>query len=96
MRDLCSIPLDLNSIHEESQLEEQMEDLNSIHEEPQLEKQMEDLNSIHEEPQLDDLHSPTRVRSRGRPRKRLGSNLEKQIASSSNKNKRKALSEVNV
>ncbi|MED6107586.1 hypothetical protein PIB30_015335 [Stylosanthes scabra] len=80
MRDLCSIPLDLNSIHEESQWEEQMED----------------LNSIHEEPQLDDLHSPTRVRSRGRPRKMLGSNLEKQIASSSNKNKRKALSEVNV
>ncbi|MED6191255.1 hypothetical protein PIB30_114356, partial [Stylosanthes scabra] len=42
---------------------------------------------------MNDLHSPTRVRSRGRPRKRLGSNLEKQIASSSNKKKRKALSE---
>ncbi|MED6194927.1 hypothetical protein PIB30_033148 [Stylosanthes scabra] len=43
---------DLNSIHEEPQLKEQMEDLNSIHEEPQLKEQMEDLNSIHEEPQL--------------------------------------------
>ncbi|MED6183785.1 hypothetical protein PIB30_040912 [Stylosanthes scabra] len=45
---------------------------------------------------MNDLHSPTRVRSRGRPRKRLGSTLEKQIASSSNKKKRKALSEANV
>ncbi|MED6163115.1 hypothetical protein PIB30_076724 [Stylosanthes scabra] len=45
---------------------------------------------------MDDLQSPTHVRSKGRPRKRLGSTLEKQIASSSNKKKRKALSEVNV
>ncbi|MED6135049.1 hypothetical protein PIB30_042661 [Stylosanthes scabra] len=40
-RDWCSIPLNLNSIHEEPQMEEQMEDLNSIHEEPQLEEQIE-------------------------------------------------------
>ncbi|MED6163058.1 hypothetical protein PIB30_076344 [Stylosanthes scabra] len=55
--------------------------------------------TTHQEGSLDgmnDLHSPTRVRSRGRPRKRLGSNLEKQIAISSNKKKRKALAEVNV
>ncbi|MED6221157.1 hypothetical protein PIB30_051775 [Stylosanthes scabra] len=53
----------------------------------------------HQEGSLDgmnDLHSSTRVKSRGRPRKRLGSTLEKQIASSSNKKKRKALTEVNV
>ncbi|MED6141098.1 hypothetical protein PIB30_099991 [Stylosanthes scabra] len=53
----------------------------------------------HQEGSLDgmnDLHSPTRVKSIGRPRKRLGSTLEKQIASSSNKKKRKALTEVNV
>ncbi|MED6107138.1 hypothetical protein PIB30_011153 [Stylosanthes scabra] len=45
---------------------------------------------------MDDLHSPTRVRSRWRTRKRMGSTLEKQIASSSNKKKMKVLSEVNV
>ncbi|MED6218388.1 hypothetical protein PIB30_026351 [Stylosanthes scabra] len=116
MSNWCSNPLDLNSIHEEGQLEEEMEDLNSIHEEGHLEEEIVDLNFIHEEGQLEeekrklmsvthqegsldrmnDLHSPTRVRSRGRPRKRLGSTLEKEIASSSNKKKRKALSEVNV
>ncbi|MED6209348.1 hypothetical protein PIB30_053743 [Stylosanthes scabra] len=44
---------------------------------------------------MNNLHNPTRVKSRGRPRKRLGSTLEKQIATSSNKKKRKALTEVN-
>ncbi|MED6225461.1 hypothetical protein PIB30_093936 [Stylosanthes scabra] len=42
------------------------------------------------------LHSSTRVRPKGRPKKRLVSTLEKQIASASNKKKRKALVEVNV
>ncbi|MED6174315.1 hypothetical protein PIB30_067942 [Stylosanthes scabra] len=46
--------------------------------------------------EMNDLHSPTRVRPRGRPKKRLGSTLKKQIASASNKKKRKALAEVNV
>ncbi|MED6168203.1 hypothetical protein PIB30_009705 [Stylosanthes scabra] len=57
------------------------------------------MGVTHQEGSLDgmnDLHSPTRVRSRGRSRKRLSSTLEKQIASSSNKMKRKVLSEVNV
>ncbi|MED6179440.1 hypothetical protein PIB30_001204 [Stylosanthes scabra] len=54
MKDWCSIPLDLNSIHEEPQLEDQMEDLDSIHEEGQLEEGTQDLNSIHEEGQLEE------------------------------------------
>ncbi|MED6175776.1 hypothetical protein PIB30_081491 [Stylosanthes scabra] len=37
--------------------------------------------------EINDLRSPTHVRSRGRPKKRLGSNLEKQIASNSKKKK---------
>ncbi|MED6176978.1 hypothetical protein PIB30_093339 [Stylosanthes scabra] len=42
--------------------------------------------------EMNDLQSPTHVRSRGRPKKRLGSNMEKQIAS--NIKKRKAQSKV--
>ncbi|MED6125533.1 hypothetical protein PIB30_069363 [Stylosanthes scabra] len=126
---------DLNSIHEEGQLEEEMH--NSAHSNSKfcsfLFVEMCDFGSeskglvaiLHcaydkvydekvdfkakekevktvvtqQEDSLDgmnDLHSPTHGRSRGRPRKRLGSTLEKQMASSSNKKKRKALSEVNV
>ncbi|MED6163341.1 hypothetical protein PIB30_078922 [Stylosanthes scabra] len=44
--------------------------------------------------EINELQSPARVRSRRRPKKKLGSNLEKQIASAFNKKKRKALSEV--
>ncbi|MED6209142.1 hypothetical protein PIB30_051957 [Stylosanthes scabra] len=54
MTDWFSTPLDLNSIHEESQLEEQMEDLNSIDEVGQLDDHFEDLNSINEVRQLED------------------------------------------
>ncbi|MED6188018.1 hypothetical protein PIB30_082000 [Stylosanthes scabra] len=42
--------------------------------------------------EMNDLQSPAHVRSRGRPKKRLGSNMEKQIAS--NRKKRKAQSVV--
>ncbi|MED6159508.1 hypothetical protein PIB30_042912 [Stylosanthes scabra] len=49
MTDWCSIPFDLNSIHEEPQLEEQMEDVNSINEAGQLEDQTEFMCNVDEE-----------------------------------------------
>ncbi|MED6138455.1 hypothetical protein PIB30_074346 [Stylosanthes scabra] len=39
--------------------------------------------------EMNDLRSPMRVRSRGRPKKRLGSNMEKHIASNTKKKKTK-------
>ncbi|MED6128153.1 hypothetical protein PIB30_094912, partial [Stylosanthes scabra] len=53
MTDWHSTPLDLNSMHEESQLEEQMEGLNSIDQFGQLDDQTE-VNVF----QLDEEHVP--------------------------------------
>ncbi|MED6112950.1 hypothetical protein PIB30_066485 [Stylosanthes scabra] len=54
MTDWHSTPLDLNSMHEEPQLEEQTEDLKSIDEVGQLDDHFKDLNSIDQVGQLDD------------------------------------------
>ncbi|MED6213638.1 hypothetical protein PIB30_095261 [Stylosanthes scabra] len=54
MTDWHSTPLDLNSMHEEPQLEEQTEVLKSIDEVGQLDDHFEDLNSIDQVGQLDD------------------------------------------
>ncbi|RYR38435.1 hypothetical protein Ahy_A09g043488 isoform G [Arachis hypogaea] len=45
---------------------------------------------------INELQSPPRIRTRGRPKNRLGSKLEKQIANATKKKKTKVLSEVNV
>ncbi|RYR67383.1 hypothetical protein Ahy_A03g013721 [Arachis hypogaea] len=45
---------------------------------------------------VNELQSPPRVRTRGRPKNRLGSKLDKQIANASKKKKMKALSELNL
>ncbi|QHO25130.1 Protein FAR1-RELATED SEQUENCE [Arachis hypogaea] len=42
------------------------------------------------------LQSPPRIRTRGRPKKRLGSKLDKQIANVTKKKKTKALNELNL
>ncbi|MED6189711.1 hypothetical protein PIB30_098666, partial [Stylosanthes scabra] len=41
--------------------------------------------------EINDLQSPQHVRSKGRPRKRLGSNLEKKIANEINKKNRRTI-----
>ncbi|RYQ85251.1 hypothetical protein Ahy_B10g104756 [Arachis hypogaea] len=43
-----------------------------------------------------ELQSPPRIRTRGRPKNRLGSKLDKQIANASKKKKTKALNELNL
>ncbi|RYQ83484.1 hypothetical protein Ahy_B10g102167 [Arachis hypogaea] len=45
---------------------------------------------------VNELQSPPRIRTRGRPKNRLGSKLDKQIANASNKKKTKVLSEINL
>ncbi|RYR57302.1 hypothetical protein Ahy_A05g023025 [Arachis hypogaea] len=45
---------------------------------------------------VNELQSPPRIRTRGRPKNRLGSKLEKQIANSTKKKKTKVLSEINL
>ncbi|RYR30722.1 hypothetical protein Ahy_B01g055483 [Arachis hypogaea] len=45
---------------------------------------------------VNDLQSPPRIRTRGRPKNRLGSKLDKQIANASKKKKTKALNELNL
>ncbi|RYR09078.1 hypothetical protein Ahy_B05g077147 [Arachis hypogaea] len=53
----------------------------------------------HKDASLEDnneLQSPRRVRTRGCPKNRLGSKMEKQIANASKKKKMKALSELNL
>ncbi|RYR28709.1 hypothetical protein Ahy_B01g052863 isoform B [Arachis hypogaea] len=45
---------------------------------------------------VNELQSPPRIRARGRPKNRLGSKLDKQIANASKKKKMKALNEVKV
>ncbi|MED6169214.1 hypothetical protein PIB30_019508 [Stylosanthes scabra] len=60
-------------------------------------KLKENPTIIHEDGSLNeinDLQSPPHVRSRGRPKKRLGSNTEKKIASASKRKKRRAVSEI--
>ncbi|MED6142296.1 hypothetical protein PIB30_112251, partial [Stylosanthes scabra] len=44
--------------------------------------------------ETNDLQSPTHVKSRGRPKKRLGSNTEKKIACATNRKKRKVPSDI--
>ncbi|RYR26927.1 hypothetical protein Ahy_B02g061241 [Arachis hypogaea] len=53
----------------------------------------------HEEANLEsvnELQSQPRIRTRGRPKNRLGSKLEKQIANATKKKKTKVLSEINL
>ncbi|RYR33029.1 hypothetical protein Ahy_A10g047567 [Arachis hypogaea] len=45
---------------------------------------------------VNELQSPPRIRTRGRPKNRLGSKLEKQIANVTKKKKTKVLSEINL
>ncbi|QHO17027.1 Transposon protein [Arachis hypogaea] len=45
---------------------------------------------------INELQSPLRVRTRGRPKNRLGSKLDKQIANALKKKKTKALNELNL
>ncbi|RYR43663.1 hypothetical protein Ahy_A08g040059 [Arachis hypogaea] len=45
---------------------------------------------------INELQSPPRIRTRGRPKNRLGSKLEKQIANATKKKKTKVLSEINL
>ncbi|QHO25739.1 Transposon protein [Arachis hypogaea] len=45
---------------------------------------------------VNELQSPPRIRTRGRPKNRLGSKLEKQIANGTKKKKTKVLSETNL
>ncbi|RYR65788.1 hypothetical protein Ahy_A03g011708 [Arachis hypogaea] len=45
---------------------------------------------------VNELQSPPRIRTRGRPKNRLGSKLEKQIANATKKKKTKVLSEINM
>ncbi|MED6187554.1 hypothetical protein PIB30_077575 [Stylosanthes scabra] len=57
-------------------------------------KLKENLTIIHEDgslSEINDLQSPPHVRSRGCPKKRLGSNTDKKIATATNRKKRKAL-----
>ncbi|RYQ97049.1 hypothetical protein Ahy_B08g093031 [Arachis hypogaea] len=45
---------------------------------------------------VNELQSPPRIRTRGRPKNRLGSKLDKQIANATKKKKMKALNELNL
>ncbi|RYR78433.1 hypothetical protein Ahy_A01g003244 [Arachis hypogaea] len=45
---------------------------------------------------VNELQSPLRIRTRGRPKNRLGSKLDKQIANATKKKKTKVLSEINL
>ncbi|RYR12338.1 hypothetical protein Ahy_B04g069879 [Arachis hypogaea] len=45
---------------------------------------------------VNELQSPSRIRTRGRPKNRLGSKLDKQIANASKNKKTKALNELNL
>ncbi|RYR49581.1 hypothetical protein Ahy_A07g036098 [Arachis hypogaea] len=45
---------------------------------------------------VNELQSPPRIRTRGRPKNRLASKLEKQIANTTKKKKTKVLSEINL
>ncbi|QHO49921.1 Transposon protein [Arachis hypogaea] len=45
---------------------------------------------------INELQSPPRIRTRGRPKNRLGSKLDKQIANATKKKKTKGLNELNL
>ncbi|QHO46968.1 Protein FAR-RED ELONGATED HYPOCOTYL [Arachis hypogaea] len=45
---------------------------------------------------VNELQSPPRIRTRGRPKNRLGSKLDKQIANATKKKKTKVLNEINL
>ncbi|RYR18590.1 hypothetical protein Ahy_B03g063215 [Arachis hypogaea] len=45
---------------------------------------------------VNELQSPPRIRTRGRPKNRLGSKLDKQIVNATKKKKTKVLSEINL
>ncbi|RYQ79556.1 hypothetical protein Ahy_Scaffold5g107779 [Arachis hypogaea] len=45
---------------------------------------------------VNELQSPPRIRTRGRPKNRLGSKLDKQITNATKKKKKKVLSEINL
>ncbi|QHO06397.1 Protein FAR1-RELATED SEQUENCE [Arachis hypogaea] len=45
---------------------------------------------------VNELQSPSRIRTRGRPKNRLGSKLDKQITNATKKKKTKVLSEINL
>ncbi|QHO50919.1 Transposon protein [Arachis hypogaea] len=45
---------------------------------------------------VNELQSPPRIRTRRRPKNRLGSKLDKQIANAAKKKKTKVLSEINL
>ncbi|QHO00931.1 Transposon protein [Arachis hypogaea] len=45
---------------------------------------------------VNELQSPPRIRTRGRPKNRLSSKLDKQIKNASKKKKTKALNELNL
>ncbi|RYR53901.1 hypothetical protein Ahy_A06g029148 isoform D [Arachis hypogaea] len=62
-------------------------------------KRNETCSLSHEDANLEsvnELQSPPRVRTRGRPKNRLGSKLDKQIANASKKKKTKDLNELKV
>ncbi|XP_072071590.1 protein FAR-RED IMPAIRED RESPONSE 1-like [Arachis hypogaea] len=62
-------------------------------------KRNETSSLSHEDANLEsvnELQSPPRIRTRGRPKNRLGSKLEKQIANATKKKKTKVLSEINL
>ncbi|XP_057737997.1 uncharacterized protein LOC130955191 [Arachis stenosperma] len=62
-------------------------------------KRNETYSLSHEDANLEsvnELQSPPRVRTRGRPKNRLSSKLDKQIANASKKKKTKALNELNL
>ncbi|RYR12187.1 hypothetical protein Ahy_B04g069726 [Arachis hypogaea] len=62
-------------------------------------KRKETSSLSHEDANLEsvnELQSPPRIRTRGRPKNRLGSKLEKQIANATKKKKTKVLSEINL
>ncbi|RYR04376.1 hypothetical protein Ahy_B06g084094 [Arachis hypogaea] len=62
-------------------------------------KRKETCSLSHEDANLEsvnELQSPPRVRTRGRPKNRLGSKLDKQIANASKKKKTKDLNELNL
>ncbi|RYQ99359.1 hypothetical protein Ahy_B07g087289 [Arachis hypogaea] len=63
------------------------------------ERSKEKSSLSHEEATLsdmNDLQSPPRVRTRGRPKNRLGSNLEKKISNAMKKKKKPAPNELNL
>ncbi|RYR35217.1 hypothetical protein Ahy_A10g050356 [Arachis hypogaea] len=78
--------------------------IKSSHDEPLMEQEArakrKGTSSLsHEDVNLEsvnELQSPPRIQTRGRPKNRLGSKLDKQIANAAKKKKTKVLSEINL